>query len=158
MVTRVEYGINTYTDENGEVVVNETWKRYEEKRARRLQEASGRTHYLNYSVDTRKFSTEVLHRTQRSLRILILNYHAGDEMYSTIRSTYPNSKITTVGESSGPFDSSGNTTHIQLSPMTLSVYELYTILGSPKIDVMVVNAPKMTQVKFVIDKEDKKVQ
>ena len=79
-------------------------------------------------------------------------------MYSIIRSTYPNSKVTTVGESSGPFDSSGNTTHIRLSPMTFSVYELYTILGSPKIDIMVVNSPKMTQVKFVIDKEDEKIE
>ncbi len=153
-----EWSINTYTDENGEKVVNETWKRYEEKRERRLQEASGRTHYLNYSVDTQKFSTEVLHRTQRSLRILILNYHTGDEMYETLRNTYPNSKITTVGEGSGPFDPSGNTAHIRLSPMTLSVYELYAILGSPKIDVMVVNAPKMTNVKFVIDEEDRKTE
>ena len=40
--------INTYTDENGELVVNEMWKKYEEKREQRLQEASGRTHYLNY--------------------------------------------------------------------------------------------------------------
>ena len=146
-----EWSINTYTDENGEKVVNETWKRYEEKRERRLQEASGRTHYLNYSVNTQKFSTEVLHRTQRSLRILILNYHAGDEMYETLRSIYPNSKITTVGEGSGPDDPTGNTAHIQLSPMALSVYELYIILGSPKIDVMVVNAPRMIEVEFVND-------
>ena len=143
-----EWSINTYTDENGEKVVNEMWKRYEEKRERRLQEASGRTHYLNYSVESNKFSTEVLHRTQRSLRVLILNYYVGDEMYETLRNTYPNSKITTVGKCSGPDDSIGNTTHIQVSPTAMSAYELYTTLGSPKIDVMIVNAPKKIKVKF----------
>ena len=143
-----EWSINTYTDENGEKVVNEMWKRYEEKRERRLQEASGRTHYLNYSVESNKFSTEVLHRTQRSLRVLILNYYVGDEMYENLRNTYPNSKITTVGKCSGPDDSIGNTTHIQVSPTAMSAYELYTTLGSPKIDVMIVNAPKKIKVKF----------
>ena len=28
-----EWCINTYTDENGEMVVNELWKQYEEKRS-----------------------------------------------------------------------------------------------------------------------------
>ena len=60
-----EWCINTYVDEDGEKVVNETWQKYEEKREKRLQEASGRTHYLNYSVDSGKFSTDVLHWSDR---------------------------------------------------------------------------------------------
>ena len=154
MATRV-----AYTDENGEVVVNETWQKYEEKREQRLQEASGRTHYLNYSVETGKFSTEVLHRSKRPLRVLVVNYRVGDDMYNSIRTAYPNAEITTIGEcthESGPSSSDGLTTHIQVSLTKLSEYSLYTTLGAPKVDIMVLNAPKVTTITFEDDSMSRK--
>ena len=149
-----EFCINTYADENGETVVNEIWQKYEKKREKRLQDASGRTHYLNYSVETRMFSTNVLHRSDRSLRVLLLNYRFGDEMYESIRSAYPKAHITTVGECEGPTDSSGLTTHIQVSLAKVSEYSLHATLGSPRIDIMVMNVPKVTKVTFQVDPLD----
>lgn len=104
-----------------------------------MQEASGRTHYLNYSVESRKFLTEVLYRSNRSLRVLILNYRLGDEKYKSIRSAYPRAKITTIGECEGPEDSSGLTSHVQVSLAKVSEYGLHATPGSPKIDIMVMN-------------------
>ena len=46
------------------------------------------------------------------LRVLLLNYHPGDEMYESIRNAYPNAKVTTVGEESGPDTSTGDVTHL----------------------------------------------
>ena len=108
-----EWCINTYTDENGEMVVNELWKQYEEKRERRLSEATGKTHYLKLDVVTNLFSIAPLHRNMRELRILILNPQHNEELYRTVVQKYPNACITTIGETDRD-TSRGNTTHIQV--------------------------------------------
>ena len=72
-------------------------------------------------------------------------------MYESIRSTYPQAHITTVGEHEGPNEANGLTTHVQISLAKLSEYSLHATLGSPKIDIMVMNVPKVTKVTFKDD-------
>ena len=142
-----EWCINTYTDENGEMVVNELWKQYEEKRERRLNEATGKTHYLKLDVVTNLFSIAPLHRNMRELHILILNPQHNEELYRTVIQKYPNASITTVGETDRD-TSKGNSTHIQVQFSKVQEYSLFTTLGKPNIDLMIINPPAYQKTRF----------
>ena len=141
-----EWCINTYTDEEGEVVVNELWKRYEEKRERRLNEATGKTHYLKLDAETNLFSITPLHRRQRELQILILNPQYNEKMSRTVIQKYPNACITTIGETDR--DTSNNTTHIQVKFSNVQEYTLFMTLGNPNIDLMIINPPPYQKTRF----------
>ena len=64
-----EWCINTYKGENGEVVVNELWQIYEEKREGQLKEATNKSHYLKFDADANLFSLAPLHRRRRELQV-----------------------------------------------------------------------------------------
>ena len=143
-----EWCINTYADENGEIVVNELWKIYEEKRKERLNEATSKSHYLKFDAESNLFSITPLHRHQRELQILILNPQHDEILYNTVVEKYPNAHITTIGETDR--DASDGSTHLKLRILNVSEYTLHATLGSPRIDLMVVNIPTfIKRVRFV---------
>ena len=147
-----EWCINTYKDENGEMVVNELWKIYEEKREERLKEATNKSHYLKFDAETNLFSLAPLHRRHRELQILILNPQHNEKLYRTVVQKYPNAQITTIGETDR--DASNGSTHLRLRFHNVSEYTLYATLGSPRIDLMIVNPPSFKRVRFADEKDD----
>ena len=147
-----EWCINTYKDENGEMVVNELWKIYEEKREERLKEATNKSHYLKFDTETNLFSLAPLHRRHRELQILILNPQHNEKLYRTVVQKYPNAQITTIGETDR--DTSDGSSHLRLRFHNVSEYTLYATLGSPRIDLMIVNPPSFKRVRFADEKDD----
>ena len=138
-----EWCINTYKDENGEVVVNELWQIYEEKREGRLKEATNKSDYLKFDADANLFSLAPLHRRRRELQVLVLNPQYNEELYRTVVQKYPNARITTVGDTDR--DTSDGSSHLVLNFRNMSPYSLHATLGSPRIDLMIINPPPFTK-------------
>ena len=141
-----EWCINTYADENGEIVVNELWKNYEENREGRLKEVSGKSHYLKFDPEANLYSLAPLHRRQREMQILILNPQHNEKLYRTVVQKYPNAQITTIGGTDR--DTGDGSTHLRLQFQNMSEYTLHATLGSPRIDLMIINPPTIPRVRF----------
>ena len=83
----------------------------------------------------------------RELQILILNPQHNEELYRTVIQKYPNACITTVGETDRD-TSKGNSTHIQVQFSKVQEYSLFTTLGKPNIDLMIINPPVYQKTRF----------
>ena len=147
-----EWCINTYKDENGELVVNELWKIYEEKREERMKESTSKSHYLKFDAEANLFSLTPLHRRSRELQILVLNPQYDEKLYRAVVQKYPNAQITTIGETDR--DTSDGSSHLKLRFPNVSEYTLHATLGSPRIDLMVINPPPFKRVRFADKKCD----
>ena len=82
-----------------------------------------------------------LHRQQRELQILILNPQLEENLYRTVVQKYPNAQITTIGDTER--DTSDGSTHLRIRFQNMSEYTLHATLGSPRIDLMIINPPKL---------------
>ena len=108
-----------------------------------MKESTSKSHYLKFDSDSHLYSLAPLHRRQREMQILILNPQHDMELYRTVVQKYPNAQITTVGDTDrNTKDEHGvedGTTHLRLRFHNVSEYSLYTTLGSPRVDIMIIN-------------------
>ena len=92
---------------------------------------------MKLDSETHLYSLAPLHRRHREMQILILNPQRDEKLYTTVVQKYPNAQITTVGDTDR--DTSDGSTHLRLRFHNVSEYSLYATLGSPRIDIMIIN-------------------
>ena len=80
------------------------------------------------------------------MQILILNPQHDEKLYRTVVQKYPNAQITTIGDTDR--DTSDGSTHLRLQFQNMSEYTLHATLGSPRIDLMIINPPTIPRVRF----------
>ena len=118
-----------------------------------MKEVTSKSHYLKFEPETCLYSLVPLHRRQREMQILILNPQYNEKLYRTVVRKYPNARITTIGDVDR--DTHDGSTHLRLQFQNMSEYTLHAILGSPRIDLMIINPPPNRRVRFAgIDRKE----